>query len=117
MAAQLNLAAAAGAAFDNLQIWWGTNNLKSRLQLFWTSILPTFVDADVPSRPVSNWITVLAALTSQLAATNVPIGQLTESADVVYRLCWMAQALKDMGQITPTQASSLLAFYNTYLNV
>ena len=112
MAIATTLALAAGQAFDNLHPHWVNNSLKSTLTLFWQATLPIFDDAQLNSHPVSNWLSVLAATADQMASTAVPIEQLTTSAEIVYRLCWMAAFLLQIGSITGTQATFLLAQYN-----
>lgn len=117
MPAALTLEAAAGQAFDNLQIRWLANQLRTNLTLFWQQTLPTFPQGQAEAHPVSNWLTVLAALSSQLPATNVPIDQLTLAAEAVYRLCWMASFLQDSGGISSAQGTVILSAYNVLIAV
>lgn len=114
MATATTLSQAAGQAYDNLHIQWLSNQLASRLVIFCQNCLPIFPAQLQGGAPVSNWLTVLYSLASQLPATNVPINQLTESAQIVYRLCWMAFSLIGNG-ITSTQATLLLAQYNAII--
>lgn len=106
-----NLAQAAGMTFDNMQIWWIANQLQARLDQFWSGILPTFPESDETSHPVSNWLTVIASLT-QTFPTIMNLTQLTQAAEAVYRLCWMASYLQGTGGITSSQAVDLLSAYN-----
>jgi hypothetical protein len=115
MATATSLAQAAGQAFDNLDVRWLANALKASLTLFWKNTIGLFPEADVTSHPVSNWLTVIAALADQMPATNVPIEQLTAAAEFVFRLCWMASFLQTSGGITNAQAISLLSFYNAII--
>lgn len=117
MAHATSLAQAAGQAFDNLNIHFQASQLKGTLALFAQATINIFPEADVNSHPVSNWITVIAALADQMPATNIPLEQLTESAEFVYRLCWMASFLQTTSpqQITNAQATALLGFYNTVI--
>lgn len=117
MAHATSLAQAAGQAFDNLNIHFQASQLKGVLTLFWRATIDIFPEADVNSHPVSNWITVIAALADQMPPTNIPIEQLTEAAEFVYRLCWMASLLQSSVPplITNAQAAALLGFYNTVI--
>ena len=115
MATAVSLSQAAGQAFDNLHIRWLANQMKSTLTIFASTALPTFPEADPSSNPVSNWLTLIAALAAPMAATNVPIEQLTTAAQFVYRLCWVASFLQAQGGITNTQATFLLATYNAII--
>lgn len=115
MATATSLAQAAGQAFDNLHIRWLANQLKSVLTIFSQTALPTFPESAPDSNPVSNWLTLIAALAAPMPATNVPIDQLTLAAQFVYRLCWMASFLQSSGGITNTQATFLLATYNAII--
>ena len=115
MATALTLAQAAGQAYDNLHIHWLANGLKATLTTFWQTTLDSFPESEPTSHPVSNWLTLIAGLTATLPSTNVPINQLTQAAQYVYRLCWMASFLQTQGGITNTQASFLLASYNVII--
>ena len=114
MAIATSLPIAAGQAYDNLHIRWQANQLHSNLVLFCENTLNIFPQAEPGGNPVSNWITVLWALADQLPATNVPITQLTDCAEIVYRLCWMASALFNNG-VTFVQQALLLSKYNIYI--
>jgi hypothetical protein len=115
MATATSLAQAAGQAYDNLHIRWLANGLQSTLTIFWQTTIDTFPEAAPNSNPVSNWLTLIAALAAPMPATNVPIDQLTQAAEFVYRLCWMASFLQSSGGITNTQAAFLLATYNVII--
>jgi len=116
MATAATLEQAAGQAYANLSTKWASNLLKSRLTQFWqASIGPTadvFPEQNANSRPVANWMTVIAAISSLLPATDVPIEQLSESATAVYKVCWLAFVLNGQGLVTNAQATALLAAYN-----
>jgi hypothetical protein len=109
------LAAAAGQAFDNLQVRYAQGTLKTTLTIFWGQNLSLFPEATPDSHPVSNWLTVLAALAALMPTGTPPLAQLTSAAEAVYRLCWMASYLQGTGGITNTQAATLLASYNTVI--
>lgn len=113
--AALTLAEAAGAAFDNLQIRWNNNGLKSALTQFFNNGNPLFPDSEPDSQALGDWFIPLGSLATNMAATNVPILELTQAAQIVYRLCWLAQVFKDNGSISSTQATTLLAYYNLFI--
>jgi len=115
MAVAITLAQAAGQAFDNLNVRFLSNAMKSALTLFWKNTINIFPDSDVNSHPVSNWLTVIAALADQMPSANVPLEQLTSASEAVYRLCWMASFLQSVALITNAQAASLLSFYNAII--
>ena len=115
MATALSLAQAAGQAFDNLYVQWLSNNLKSVLTGFWQTTIDTFPQSAPDSNPVSNWLVLIAALADPMAASFVPLAQLTQAAEYVYRVCWMASFLQSSGGITNAQATFLLAQYNAII--
>ncbi len=117
MATATTLSQAAGQAFDNLHIQWLANQLggaTGRIVLFCEATLALFPESLPASNPVSNWITVFWALGIRLPTTNVPVDQLTDAAEILYRLCWMAFSLIGNG-ITTAQAAALLAQYNAII--
>lgn len=117
MTVAANLPSAAGLAWNNLYIKWQGNDLKSSMTAFWQTCIEQFPEELDNSHPVSNWLTILAALAAQLPATSVSYQDLIVSVDTVYRVCWMTSQLLTQGLITPTQAttgpSSVLVAYNT----
>jgi hypothetical protein len=117
MATATTLDQAAGQAFDNLHIQWLANQLggnSGRIALFCQNSLPIFPASLPGGAPVGNWLTVFYALGVTLPVTNVPIDRLTDAAQILYRLCWMAFSLIGNG-ITTSQAAQLLAQYNAIL--
>jgi len=114
MAMATTLSQAAGQSFDNLAVFFDTNQLKSRIATFCTQTNPIFPQQENGSHPVSNWIAVFAALAARMPSSSVPIDQLTAAAEILYRLCWMAFGLIGNG-ITTAQASALLTSFNLIL--
>lgn len=117
MATATTLAQAAGQAYDNLHIRWLANQLGGNsgvIALFCRNTLTIFPQQLPGGLPVSNWLTIFNAVGVQLPATNVPIDQLTDAAEILYRLCWMASVLTNNG-ITTAQAAQLLAQYNAII--
>lgn len=116
MTAAPTLTAAAGRAFDDLQSRYVANQLKVTLDLFWRDIIETFPESEPASHPVSNWITVIAALAMAMPPPPLtPLTQLTSAAEAVYRLCWMTNFLRTTGAITATQGNLVLAAYNAII--
>jgi hypothetical protein len=117
VATATTLAQAAGQAYDNLHIRWLANQLggpSGVIALFCKNALPVFPNSLPGGIPVANWLTIFYATGVEIPATNVPINQLTDAAEILYRLCWMASVLTNNG-ITTTQAAQLLAQYNTII--
>ncbi len=115
MTAAATLQEAAGSAFDNLQVWFAISNgqAKTRLEAFWSGIIGQFPVANVPSRPIQNWIAVLAAQTTQIPTTPAhDLVSLDAAAQVVYRLCWNVSDMATKGFITAGQAAAVLTAYN-----
>lgn len=114
MTVAANLPQAAGLAFDNLQVKWLSNQLKTSLFRFWNSALfiSPFPESDPNNHPVSNWLTLIATLSDRMAQTQVPIDQMTLAAEYVYRICWMTEALRAAGLITTGQSNAILGSYN-----
>jgi len=114
MATATTLSQAAGQAYDNLHIIWLADDLPGRIALFCQNSLPIFPATLEGGLPVAHWLTVFSSLGVTLPATAVPIVQLTAAAQILYRLCWLAFSLIGNG-ITTSQATQLLANYNTFL--
>jgi hypothetical protein len=115
MTAALTLAAAAGQAYDNLALRSIANQAKTRLAIFCSQNLPLFPESQIAAHPVSNWLTVLSAITDLLPTANITLTQLTSASQALYRLCWMADFLQNSGGITVSQGNTLLASYNTII--
>jgi hypothetical protein len=114
MAMATTLSQAAGQSFDNLAVFFDTNQLKSRVTTFCAQTIGIFPQQESGSHPVSNWIAVFAALSARMPTSAVPIDQLTAAAEILYRLCWMAFSIIGNG-ITTAQASALLNSFNLIL--
>ncbi len=118
MTAAATLQEAAGSAFDNLSVWFGISNgqAQTRLNAFWSSFNGLFPVSNIPSRPIQDWIAVLAAQTTQIPATPAhDLVALDAAAQVVYRLCWNVSDLATRGFITAGQAAQVLVAYNANL--
>lgn len=117
MTAALNLPEAAGAAFDNLQLKWVSDNLKSSMTIFASNVKFIGSEAEVNTHPIRNWFALISSLATQLGVSDVPIGDLTVSAEYVYRICWVTQQLRDQNLITINQATDMLTAYNIAFTV
>lgn len=112
MATATTLPEAAFQAYSNLYTLYLANTLKTQVAAFCAAILPTFPDETPDGRPVANWATLLYVTSSQMPSSSVPYTSLNDAATQLYKLCFMAQALKDAGLITASQASAVLTQYN-----
>lgn len=108
-----NLPEAASDAFDNLHTLWLADTLKTKVTAFCVALLPTFPQVEINSHPVSNWLTLIYALASQMPATNVIYDDLITSADMIYRVCWIANQLGVVQNlISNLQVTAVLTQYN-----
>lgn len=114
--AAADLEQAAGMSFDRLHFYWNIDQLKTRMTFFWQNIIgPTvnaFEDQNVDGRPVANWSSIVATIADDLPAAAVPLEQLTQSVESVYKTCWIANYLDGQGLITSAQATAVLDAYN-----
>lgn len=115
MTVAANLIQAAGLSYDNCFAKWTANTLKVKLTAFWQASSLVFDQNRPNDVPPGNWISILATLASQMAAADVPFPDLNASAQYVYRLCWLTQALVTQGLLTNAQGVALLAAYNAQL--
>lgn len=116
MATATTLEEAAGQAFDNLLAKWVAGTLKTNINAFCTTLLPSFLEQEQDSHPISNWLTLLIAAAAEMAAGNsflvVPYVNMVNAAGYVYRLCWMASQLVSQSSISGTQGTAILNAYN-----
>ncbi len=113
MPSSLTLPAAAGAAFDNLQVKWLTGSqLGPAVRFFCGNIKLLFSEQNPNEHPVINWNTILWSLGTQIAGGT--LAQLTLSAEYVYRMCWMTSQLQTQGLITAAQGAAVLSNYNLF---
>ena len=116
MATATTLEEAAGQAFDNLLGKWVAGTLKTNINTFCTTLLPSFLEQEQNSHPVSNWLTILVAAAADMQAGNsllvVPYANMVNAAGYVYRLCWMASQLVAQSSITGAQGAAILTAYN-----
>ncbi len=116
MTVAVSLQAAAGLAFDNLQVKWLGNQLPSSILLFCPNVKLIFHEQEANSHPCINWNTILWNLGAQMV-NPPPIAQLGLAAEYVFRMCWMTNQLQVQGLITAPQAAAVLLRYNQFLSV
>lgn len=77
--------------------------------------MAVFPQQNEGSHPVSNWMAIITALTEGMPATNVPIGQLTDSILDVFKMLWITYALNAQSTdlVSNAQAAAVLAAFNT----
>lgn len=113
----LTLPQAAGASFDNLQLKWVSDNLKSSMTIFANGIRGVGSEQEPDTHPIRNWFALISSLADLMASFDVPIGDLTVSAEYIYRICWVTQQLLDQGLISSGQATAILTQYNIAFTV
>lgn len=111
------LSEAAGLAWDNANIHWVMNNLQNTMNNFWQFSISSFAESQPNSRPVSNWLVVIANLAAAMTSPFTPIDQVSTAARALYGVCWMGQQLLNQGLITSGQATSLLNSYNATFGI
>jgi hypothetical protein len=112
MAAEVTLQAAANKADANMFPFWVAGTVDTKLAAFATTSIAQFPDSQINSRPIANWLTLIAFVASQMPAINIPLAQYEQGMQYVYRACLMAQFLQTQGTITGAQAAAMLASYN-----
>lgn len=106
------LSEAAGLAWDNANVHWVMNNLPTTMENFWQFSISSFAESQPKSRPVSNWLVVIANLANVMTFPITPISEVSTAARAIYGVCWMGQQLLNQGLISSAQATSLLNAYN-----
>ena len=119
MATASTLQEAAGQSFENLFLLWigGDDGLKDALAAFAAAVLPIFPDQDPTGRPLSDWATVIFALSARIPSVSLlektPYENLVFASDYVYRICWLgARPTPESPAISAGQQALLLAAYN-----
>ncbi len=116
MATATTLEEAAGQAFDNLLAKWVAGTLKTNISAYCTTLLPSFLEQQKEARPISNWLTLIAAAGAEMTSGNsflvVPYTDMVDAAGYVYRQCWMASQLVSQNWISGAQGAAILAAYN-----
>ncbi len=97
-----DLTAAAGQAYNRLYAFWTANTLKTKLTAFAATAIANFPQQQQGGHPVSNWLALVEALADQMLAgpSQVTYDQFNLAANYVYRLCWVANYLVTITQIT-----------------
>ncbi len=107
-----SLVDAANKSYTDLYALWVATTLKAKLTSFYAAAQVIFPDQTAAAvAPCNNWLSLIASLYTTMAAT-VAYQDMNTSANYVYRLCWVANALETQGLVTSAQATALLAAYN-----
>lgn len=109
-----SLSEGAVKAAGNLFVLFAAGTLKAKTLAFWQSLLPLFPEQDPSGRPVADWLTLIADLSSRLDTITAggTYGQLDQMTDYVYRLCFLTSQLRTQNLITAPQSAAVLAAYN-----
>ncbi len=110
-----NLIQAAGQSYNNLFTLWQANTVRTKLLAFWTACNLVFDEQTPNDQPPANWIVLMADLTTNMPATNVPFAELNAAAQYVYRFCWLVQELVTLTLLKVAQGTAVLAAYNANL--
>lgn len=109
------LVEAAEQSFTRLQTLFLAGTIKAKLTLFASRLLiATFPQAEPNNHPQSNWLTLLYVVASRMSSTpaDITYDELEQSAEYLYRMCWMTDESNTEGLITNTQATAVLTEYN-----
>lgn len=108
----LSLQAAAGISYDNGATQWLAANYQTALSAFATDILALFPESLDGGRPIANWATIIASFATTFTDGNATSVQLSTGSEYVFKLCWLTDALKNLGQITTAKGAAVLAAFN-----
>lgn len=112
MATATTLTQAAKQSWSNLAVLSEAGTLRARL-LDFVAAVEAQLDEGVPdNHPILNWCAVLWAYAETMSATAADWSALRGAAEIVYRLCFMAQVSRDQSMITLAQFNAILASYN-----
>ncbi len=109
MATAASLTQAAKQSWTNLSTLSIAGTLRARLLTFCSTILPLYPQGEAAGHPVADWIAVLQGFATNMAATATNWPLLRIAADLVYRLCFMAEQLTTA---LPSQTTATLVAYN-----
>ncbi len=109
MATAVDLTEAAQQSWDNLTVLAIAGTLRTRLLAFCATCVPLYPQGEAAGHPVANWLAVLNGFATDMATTAGEWPLLRIAADLVYRLCFMAQQLTSS---LPTETTATLAAYN-----
>jgi hypothetical protein len=109
-----NLQQAAGLAYDNVHAKsLLSQQLRHAMETLCFDLFPLFPDSAPNGRPFANWLTVFNATAITITTVRPSIVQTQIVAEQLYKLCWLADALRGLSQISASQATAILASYNT----
>ncbi len=107
---------AAAIAYQNLLEQAAANHLSTKLTAYAAAMSPLFSDAIPNDRPVGNWLVPISAAAATCGVRGTITAQVA-AADLVYRICWAAEAMFNAGFISSAQHVAALAAYNTTIGV
>lgn len=115
MAMAADLKEAAYLSYPQASLLWtaGLAQLRTALNNFIVGASPLFEDAVANDRPVGNWLIPMKSIAAVMPGVAVPIGQLNNAVEVLYRMCYAAYINFQRNLITSDQAVALLALWNT----
>jgi hypothetical protein len=106
-----SLQQAAGICYDQMHVQFLIGNLRTRLLIFCSAILPVFPESAPNGLPVANWAMVIDAASQAIPSPAVLIN-LSVTAQFMYKCLWQTDALEDLGLITTAQADAVLDAFN-----
>jgi hypothetical protein len=76
--------------------------------------MATFTEQNSNTHPVTNWMAIITALTTNMPAANVPLPQLEESILDVFRMVWIVIALNAQSTtlVSNAQVAAVLAAFD-----
>lgn len=108
-----NLTDAAHLTYVRSRSKWTAATLQAAVLGLINDVSPIFDDNRPDDRPVGNWLVPLKGLEQNFAVGVLPLVQFDQAVDYIYRLCLAGAAQLAEGLITNTQATALLAAWNT----
>lgn len=106
---------AALQAYARLSLRWTANTIQASFQAYIVACSSVVNDSTAAVRTVGNWIVPMTALSTELTAeAGNPASQalFNKCVDYVYRFNQAGFYANVLGNITPAQATALLAAYN-----
>jgi hypothetical protein len=127
-----DLREAAGLAFAKLLPRALAGTLSADLMAFTAGFKGSFTNARSLDHPVINWVSILESIAKQATGLTLQyngganaggIGWLTAmpyefyqgAGSAIFRLCWLANNMEFVGQITPAQNTAILTSYNAHI--
>lgn len=109
---------AAEVSYERLSLRWTANTLGASFQAYITACSAIVTDATPNDRSVGNWMPILAAISTLITAeAGNPASQalFNKCVEYTYRFNMAAFYANVQSRISASQATALLAAYNTHL--